>query len=96
MSKTEDINPDDIIEERIYTVSFSKPVYGRGIPRTRRAPRAARHLRETIARHMKVSKVIIDPEVSEKLWAQGIQKPPRRIRVRVIMLKEDEVEVFLA
>jgi len=96
MSKAEDINPDDIIEERIYTISFSKPVYGRRVPRTRRAPRAVRHLRKTITRHMKVGRVIIDPEVSEKLWAQGIQNPPRKIRVRVIMLKEDEVEVFLA
>ena len=96
MSEDNDISPDDIIEERVYTISFSKPIYGRRIPRTRRSPRAIRYLRETVARHMKVNRVVIDPEVSETIWARGIQKPPRKIRIRVIMLKEDEVEVFLA
>ena len=88
-------SPDSIVEERIYTVPFSKTVYGRRIPRPRRTPRAMRHLRAFVKRHLRCDDVIIDPEVNEFMWARGIQHPPRKIRIRAVKTEEDIVTVYL-
>ncbi|MFQ5999703.1 MAG: hypothetical protein ACE5J6_02885 [Candidatus Bathyarchaeia archaeon] len=34
--------------------------------------------------------------MNEKIWSRGIQKPPRRIRVRAVRDKEGIVTVYLA
>ncbi|NHJ02193.1 MAG: 50S ribosomal protein L31e [Candidatus Heimdallarchaeota archaeon] len=86
---------ENIIEERIYTVPFSKVVYGRRIPRTKRTPRAMRHLRAFIKRHLRCEDIIIDSEVNEFMWSRGIQKPPRKIRIRAVKTEEDVVTVYL-
>jgi large subunit ribosomal protein L31e len=41
-------------------------------------------------------RLIIDNEVNEKLWSRGIEKPPRKIRVRAEKDKEGNVTVYLA
>ena len=41
-------------------------------------------------------RLVIDNEVNEKIWERGIEKPPRKIRVRVIKDKEGVVTVLLA
>ena len=92
MSET---SPDSIIEERIYTVPFSKIIYGRRIPRSKRTPRAIRHLRAFVKRHLRCDDIIIDPEVNEYMWARGIQHPPRRVRIRAVKTEDDIVTVFL-
>ncbi len=86
---------ENIIEERIYTVPFSKVVYGRRIPRTKRTPRAMRYLRAFVKRHLSCEDIIIDSEVNEFMWARGIQKPPRKIRIRAVKTEEDVVTVYL-
>ncbi len=89
------IDPETIVEERIYTVPFSKAIYARRIPRGRRTPRAMRHLRAFIQRHLRCDNVIIDYEVNEHMWARGIQHPPRKIRVRAVKTEDDVVTVYL-
>ncbi|KYH39071.1 MAG: ribosomal protein L31E [Candidatus Bathyarchaeota archaeon B23] len=79
------------VEERIYMVPLKKAW---AAPRWRRAERAVRVLREFVERHMKPTSIVIDPEVNEAIWRRGIQKPPRRIRVRVD--EEGAVRVTLA
>ncbi|MHA1169245.1 MAG: 50S ribosomal protein L31e [Candidatus Hodarchaeales archaeon] len=86
---------EEIIDERSYVVNFSKPIYGRGIPRTKRTPKAIKYLRQFVIRHMKVEKVIIDPLVNEALWRRGPQHPMRKIRIRAVKTDEETVEVFL-
>ncbi|TFF84916.1 50S ribosomal protein L31e, partial [Candidatus Heimdallarchaeota archaeon] len=63
--------------------------------RNKRTPRAIRLLKEFFFRHMKAVDVIIDPELNEYLWARGIQKPPRKVRVRAIKDEEGFVELYL-
>jgi large subunit ribosomal protein L31e len=75
-------------------------------PRKKRAPKAARIVRKFVMKHMKVrtevdeedepEKLVIDNEVNEKLWSRGIEKPPRKIRVRVVKNTEGVVTVLLA
>lgn len=86
---------EEIVEERIYTVPLSKAWI---TPVTRRAPRAIRILRAFIKRHMKANEdsIVISNEVNEKIWSRGIEKPPRRIRVRATKDREGLVRVYLA
>lgn len=69
--------------ERIYTIPLSKAY---DYIRTRRTERAVKLLREFVARHMKVEleNVRISEGVNSLLWRDSIQKPPRRIKVRVV------------
>jgi large subunit ribosomal protein L31e len=45
---------------------------------------------------MKPEAVIIDTTVNEAIWARGIKKPPRKIRVRLSKDDEGTVTVTLA
>lgn len=78
-------------EEKIFTIPFRKVYEGH---RMLRAKRAAHFVRAFLVRHMKVEedKVHICKGVNEAIWARGIQKPPRRIKVHV--LKNEEGTVF--
>jgi len=94
---------EDIIEERFYTIPLRKVWI---VPRKKRAPKAVRIIKSFVLKHMKVrteaegeeeaEKLVIDNEVNEKLWSRGIEKPPRKIRVRVVKDKEGVVTVLLA
>lgn len=94
---------EDIIEERFYTIPLRNAWIS---PRKKRAPKAARIVKKFVLKHMKVrteadeeeepEKLVIDNEVNEKLWSRGIEKPPRKIRVRVIKNTEGVVTVLLA
>ena len=95
MSEVADID-SEIIEQRTVTISFSKPIYGRRLPKPKRSPRAVRYLRERIKRHWDVDIVTIDPKVSEFIFKRGIENPPRKITVKVTKTEDDTVEVFLA
>ncbi len=84
---------ETVIEERIYTIPFyPKLAYSK---RIKRASRAIRILREFVQRHMKATNIIIAPEVNERIWSKGREKPPRRIRVRCLRTAEDKIEVHL-
>ena len=67
-------------------------------PRTTRAKRAIKEIREHIMRHMKVDAehVWIDAALNEKIWERGIQNPPKRITVKAIKFDDGLVEVSLA
>ena len=41
-------------------------------------------------------KLAISNEVNERVWKRGIEKPPRKIRVRAAKDKEGNVTVYLA
>ena len=90
----EPVPEEEIIDERIYTVPLRK-AYWTG-SRLRRANRAIRILRKFVERHMKPDELVIQPEVNEKIWERGIQKPPRRVRIRATKNADDLVRVYLA
>ena len=85
---------EEIIDERIYTVPLRK-AYWTG-SRLRRANRSVRILREFVERHMKPEELLIQPEVNEQIWARGMQKPPRRVRIRATKNADNLVRVYLA
>jgi large subunit ribosomal protein L31e len=83
------------MEERLYTICFSK-IYALGRHRER-ARKAIKYLRAFSARHMKTieDKVVIGTDVNEYLWRNGIQRPPRRVRVKLMKDKDGTVMVAL-
>ncbi|MHA1934806.1 MAG: 50S ribosomal protein L31e [Candidatus Thorarchaeota archaeon] len=85
---------EEIIDERIYTVPLRR-AYWTG-SRKKRSNRAVRILRKFVERHMKPEELVIQPEVNEQIWSRGIQKPPRRIRIRATKNDENLVRVYLA
>ncbi len=78
------INPGD---EVILTVPIRK--IKKRVPRWKRAPRAARFIREWIARQAKAEEVFIGTDVNEKIWERGIEKPPSKLRVKVLVEEEE-------
>lgn len=101
----EEAEEEEIVEERFYTIPLGKAWVA---PRDKRAPRAIRIIRDFIRRHMKLEtgegeeeetepkRIIISNEVNERIWSRGIQKPPRKIRVRAAKDKDGNVTVYLA
>ena len=90
----EEEEEEEIIDERIYTVPLRK-AYWTG-SRLRRANKSVRILREFVERHMKPEELLIQPEVNELIWARGMQKPPRRVRIRATKNADNLVRVYLA
>jgi large subunit ribosomal protein L31e len=97
---------EEIVEERTYTVPLSRALVR---PPKKRAPRAMQLLKIFITKHMKLEmkvseeeeeeelpQLIISQEVNEKIWDKGIEKPPRKIRVRAAKDKDGKVTVYLA
>lgn len=95
---------EEIVEEKIYTIPLGRAWIS---PRRKRAPRAIRLIRSFIHRHMKIKteveemeeeaeRLVISNEVNEKIWSRGIEKPPRKIRVRAAKDKEGVITVYLA
>jgi len=70
--------------ERIYTVPFGR-VYS--YLHTRRTRRAMKMLREFLARHFKVKDdaVRISAGVNDAMWRDGMQKPPRKLKLRGVL-----------
>ncbi|MHA2006869.1 MAG: 50S ribosomal protein L31e [Promethearchaeota archaeon] len=76
----EEAPEEEIIDERIYIIPLAKARKG---PRYKWAKKSIRFLREFITRHFKPESLVISQEVNEKVWERGIQKPPRKLKVRV-------------
>ncbi len=102
--KEEEEVEEDIVEERFYTIPLGKAWISQ---RKKRAPKAVRIVKSFVLKHMKVrteaedeeeeaERLVIDNDVNERLWSRGIEKPPRKIRVRVVKDKEGVVTVRLA
>jgi large subunit ribosomal protein L31e len=95
LEPTEEVLPEEeIIDERIYTVPLRK-VYWTGSKR-KRANRAVKEVKQFVDRHMKPDFLLIEQEVNQKIWSRGIEKPPRKLRIRATKNAENLVRVYLA
>jgi large subunit ribosomal protein L31e len=81
-------------DEALYVVPLQR-VYWGGSRRTR-GKRAIRLIKEFVERHFKAKRVIIDNMVSEYIFSYKIEKPPRRIAVKVIEIDDGIYKVLLA
>jgi large subunit ribosomal protein L31e len=97
---------EEIVEERFYTIPLSRAMVR---PPKKRTPRAMQLLKIFVIKHMKLTmkvseeeeeeelpQLIVSKEVNEQIWGRGIEKPPRKIKVRVTKDRDGNVTVFLA
>lgn len=103
--RKEKAEEEEIVEERIYTIPLGKAWI---MPPKKRVPRAMRIVRDFVTKHMKLeakkeeeeeeapARLIISNEVNEGIWKRGIEKPPRKIRIRAAKDKEGNITVYLA
>jgi large subunit ribosomal protein L31e len=95
---------EEVVEEKTYTIPLGKALI---MPPRKRSPRAMHMIRAYIVKHMKIPSraeeedevpptLTITAEVNEHVWSKGIEKPPRKIRVRATKDKEGNVTVHLA
>jgi large subunit ribosomal protein L31e len=89
----EEAPKEEIIDERIYIVPLAKARRG---PRNKRAKKSIRYLRDYMNRHFKPESLVITQEVNEAIWARGIQKPPRKLKVRATKNIDGLVVVYLS
>ncbi len=91
--------------ERVFTVPLTVT---KQVPRSKRAPRAIKEIKEYVLRHMADKSaaddeeagpkkdVWIDNGLNEHLWSQGIEHPPSKVRVKAIRFEDGLIEVTLA
>jgi large subunit ribosomal protein L31e len=105
--REEKIKEEEIVEERFYTIPLGKTWI---MPPNKRSPRAVRIIKAFVTKHMKLEvargeegeeeeepkRLVISNEVNERVWRRGIEKPPRKIRIRAAKDKEGNVTVYLA
>jgi len=99
---------EEFVEERTYTIPLGKAWI---MPPNKRAPKAMRMIKAFVTKHMKLEakkeeegeeaeeeprKLVISNDVNEKIWRKGIEKPPRKVRIRAAKDKEGNVTVYLA
>jgi len=70
------------MEEKIFTINL-KDVYGK--MKTKRAPYAARFIRNYLKTHTKKENIKLGNHLNSTLWSKGIKKPPHKIRVRALI-----------
>ncbi|MEM2123197.1 MAG: 50S ribosomal protein L31e [Candidatus Bathyarchaeia archaeon] len=80
-----------VSEERIVTMNLKELVR---VPRRQRAPRAIKLIRAQAKRIMKAEEVKVSNEVNEELWSKGIEKPPRRITVKLVKDEEGRITIL--
>ena len=79
--------------EQIYTI----PLDTEGYPHWKKANMAVKVIKQYLSRHMKVDedKIKINAPLNETVWAKGIRKPPRKIRVKATRIEDGVVEADL-
>ncbi|MBN1677933.1 MAG: 60S ribosomal protein L31 [Candidatus Thermoplasmatota archaeon] len=87
--------------ERVFTVPLTVT---KRVPRTKRAPRAIKEIKEYVRQHMtdkgakeeeKQKDVWVDYRLNELIWSKGIENPPNKVRVKAIRFEDGLIEVSL-
>ncbi|MDQ1371536.1 MAG: large subunit ribosomal protein L31e [Candidatus Thermoplasmatota archaeon] len=88
--------------EMVFTVPLT---ITRNVPKTKRAPRAVKEIKDYVRQHLAdktmpkdevpEKDVWIDYKLNELLWSRGIEHPPRKVRVKAIRFEDGLIEVSL-
>merc|ERR1719281_1927035 len=75
---------------RDYTVVLHKRV--QGIQFKKKAPKAIKSIRKFARENMKTDDVRVDVKLNQFVWSQGIRNVPKRVRIRLRRIKDDDDE----
>jgi len=76
-------------EEKVFTIPLRKAYEAQ---RTRRAKKAISIVRQFLSKHMKSEDVKLGASINKAVWARGIQKPPRKVKIHAT--KNEQGTVF--
>merc|ERR1712216_794504 len=66
---------------REYTINLHKRLHG--ISFKKRAPRAIKEIKAFAVKAMQTSDVRLDVQLNKAVWANGVKKVPKRIRIQI-------------
>jgi large subunit ribosomal protein L31e len=92
MSESVDEIEEGIVEERVFTIPLRRAWIS---PVKKRAPKAIKIIRDYLRKHMKSDTISISTEVNKKVWNRGIEKPPRKIKIRATKDEDGVVRAHL-
>lgn len=90
--------------EKVFTIPLTVT---KVVPKTKRAPRAIKEIKDYVRRHMtdksaaedeekELKKdVWVDYRLNELIWSEGIENPPAKVRVKAIRFEDGLIEVSL-
>ena len=78
--KEQKVKPQPKKEEKVYTIPLKDAIY---VPRKKRLKKALVTMKAYFKQHLKSEDVKISAKLNDALWARGIEKPPKRIKVKV-------------
>ena len=78
--------------ERVYTIPLRK---AKSVPRTRRAKRAMKEVKEFLSKHLKTGEIWIDPSINEAIWSRGMRNIPSKIRVKAVETEDGVIEASI-
>jgi len=85
----------DIGEEQVYTIPLRAVKY---VPRWQRSKKAVSEVFKYLVQPTKTDRKLIrmNPDIREKIWDRGSQKPPSKIRVTTLKFEDGVVEAELS
>jgi large subunit ribosomal protein L31e len=78
------------MEEKIYTINLRNAISRAA--KWEKSRKSVEVVRDFLKRHTKGDEVKIGQSITEKIWERGSQKPPIKIRIKVIETEEGEGE----
>ena len=75
-----------MVEEKVFNIPLREAFEKQ---RNARASNAMKTVREFLIKNTKTDNIKIGKSINDVIWKEGIQKPPRKVRVHII--KEDNV-----
>ena len=73
---------------RDYTINLHRLCHK--LPFKKRAPRMIREIKKFAQKNMLTQRVKVSTEVNKYIWKRGIRNVPRKIRVRLMRVKNEE------
>ena len=89
MAKKEETSK--LVLERVYIIPLRRETLK--VPPFKKANKAAKAVREFIAKHMKSDNVLIGKYLNLKIWDHGAKNPPHKVKVNAV--KDDKGKVFV-
>lgn len=86
------LEDEEVKEEKILTLSLREV---KKAPLKKRSKKAINLIKEEVLRYTKQKEVWIDNHLNEKIWERGIEKPPHKIKLRVLLTNKDRALIFL-
>merc|ERR1712224_875978 len=73
---------------REYTINLHKRLHG--ISFKKRAPRAIKEIKAFAVKAMQTSDVRLDVQLNKAVWANGVKKVPKRIRIQISRRRNED------